>query len=219
MSRELKQAITNVSHDLKTPLTSAVGYLQLIRSDKLPEEEKREYLNIIEKRLEALTLLLDELFEFTKIYEGKIEAQTERTNVSNALCDVLSLHYEDFTAKGITPLVSLPESPVYISADSAMLKRIFQNLVQNALIHGTGNISVIVNPDARIIFKNSIENPEKIDAGRLFERFYTADISRSSKTTGLGLAICKELVERQSGKIDAFVEGGNLIISAEFNKI
>lgn len=218
MNQELKQAITNVSHDLKTPLASAMGYLQLIRSNKTPEEKKPEYLDIIEKRLKSLSYLLDELFEFTKITEGKIEFKPEKINVSNILSDVLSLYYEDFTAKGSTPNITLPENPVYIFADVNMLRHIFQNLIQNVLAHGTGSFSVTVQPEARVLFKNSVEHPEKIDAGRLFERFYTADISRNSKTTGLGLAICKELVERQDGKIRAFIEDDSLIITIKFKQ-
>ncbi len=212
IDRELRQAITNVSHDLKTPLTSATGYLQMIASDKISPDKKVEYLRIVEQRLDTLSDLLDDLFEFSKIAEGKVDIDLARVNAANLLRDVLSLYYEDFSRKNITPQASLPNEPVYVLADANLLKRVIQNLVQNALVHGTEYFSVGVEPDGRLIFKNSVANPEQIDAGRLFERFYTGDISRSSKTTGLGLAICKELVERQNGKIEACVEANMLII-------
>ncbi len=219
MSRDLQQAITNISHDLKTPLTSALGYVQMVISNKTPLEKRDEYLEIIEKRLESLSLLLDELFEFSRISEGTIEIHSEKLNVSNLLGDVLSLYYEDFTLKKIIPVVQFPEAPVYIFADGNVLKRIFQNLIQNALVHGAEFFSVTIEPGARLIFKNSMENVENIDANRLFERFYTADLSRSGKTTGLGLAICKELVEKLDGKITAKIEENSLVISIEIKEM
>ncbi len=219
MSRELKQAITNVSHDLKTPLTSAMGYLQLVRSNKTLPEKKAEYLDIIEIRLSALNSLLEELFEFSKLYEGEEERQLTKVNVSNVLRDALSLYYEDFTRREITPSVHLPDEPVYIRADVNMLRRIFQNLIQNALVHGGGYFSATVEPGAKLIFENSMTDPQEMDASRLFERFYTADLSRKGKTTGLGLAICKELVAKLDGTIQARVERDSLIITIEINEI
>jgi signal transduction histidine kinase len=219
MSRELKQAITNVSHDLKTPLTSALGYLQMAKSDKTSPEKNAEYLTIVEKRMESLSFLLEELFEFSKIYEGSLEFHPERVNASNLLRDVLSLYYEDFTGKNVTPILQFAHDPVYIIADVNMLKRVFQNLIQNALVHGSDYFAVAVEPGARLTFVNSVEDTEKLDANRLFERFYTADLSRNTKTTGLGLAICKELVERQGGQIHASLEENKLVIDIEIEEI
>lgn len=214
-SRELRQSITNISHDLKTPLTSAMGYLQMIKSGRTPPEKKAEYIDIIARRLAALSDLLEELFEFSRLYEGKIEPVCEGVNVCNLLGDVLSLYYEDLTRKDITPAIQFPREPVYVLADASMLKRVFQNLIQNALIHGTTFFSVAVDPGARITFRNALEDMESIDPSRLFDRFYTADVSRDGRTTGLGLAICKELVARQGGTIGARIEEGNLVISIE----
>lgn len=219
MSRELKQAITNVSHDLKTPLTSALGYLQMAKSNKTLPKKKAEYLTIVEMRLESLSFLLEELFEFSKIYEGKIEFHPDRVNASNLLREVLSLYYEDFTSKNVTPVLHFTRDPVYVMADVNMLKRIFQNLIQNALVHGTDYFGVAVEQGARLTFVNSVENTENLDASRLFERFYTADLSRNSNTTGLGLAICKELVERQGGEINARIEGNKLVISIDIEEV
>ncbi len=219
MSKELRQAVTNISHDLKTPLTSALGYLQMVKSSKTPLEKKVEYLEIIQKRLEALSDLLEELFEFSKIYEGKIDLHCEKVNCANLLGDVLSLYYEDFTEKFVTPLVQFPREPVYLFADATMLKRVFQNLIQNALIHGTGYFSIAIEPGARIVFSNSIANEEQVDVSQLFDRFYIADHSAKRQTTGLGLAICKELVENQEGTIQAHIEGNRLVISIGMREI
>ncbi len=219
MNRELRQAITNISHDLRTPLTSALGYLQMVKSRKTPPEKKAEYIDIIQKRLETLSNLLEELFEFSKIYEGKIELHLEKVNPANLLGDVLSQYYVDFTEKNITPVVQFPKEPVYLRADVTVLKRVFQNLIQNALIYGADYFSVTVKPGVTLEFENSIENAGEMDASRLFDRFYTADRSRNSRATGLGLAICKELIESLDGKIQARIENDRLIMSIDFKEI
>ncbi len=219
MSKELRQAVTNISHDLKTPLTSALGYLQMVKSSKTTPEKKAEYLEIVQKRLEALSGLLEELFAFSKIYEGKIDLHYEKVNAANLLGDVLSLYYEDFTEKNVTPMVRFPQDPVYLFVDATMLKRVFQNLIQNALVHGTDYFSVVLEPGARIVFANYIENAEQVDVTRLFDRFYTADHAAKRQTTGLGLAICKELVESQEGTIQARIEDHQLVISIDLREI
>jgi len=219
ISKELRQAVTNISHDLKTPLTSALGYLQMVQASKTPPEKKAEYLEIIQKRLQALSGLLEELFAFSQIYEGKIDLHYEKVNAANLLGDVLSLYYEDFTEKNITPVVHFPKDPVYLFADAAMLKRVFQNLIQNALVHGMYNFSVVLEPGARIVFTNSIENAGQVDVERMFDRFYTADPAAKRQTTGLGLAICKELIESQEGTIQARIEDHQLVISIDLREI
>lgn len=212
-NNELRKAITNISHDLRTPLTSVRGYIQMINSGKVTIEKQAEYAGIIESRLKALSNLMDELFEFAQITEGKNLINVECVNICNPLADVISTFYDDFTARGIVPEIVIPKSPVYAFCDTGALNRIMQNLIRNALIHGSGNVRISVEPlNSSIIFENSVKDIESLEVERLFERFYTSDGSRSGKSSGLGLAIVKELAEQMGGKIEANTKSERLII-------
>lgn len=217
---EFKEEITNISHDLRTPLTSIAGYVQMLESQKTPEEKKGEYFNIIRGRIETLIKMLDELFEFARIESDEYLLQLEKTNVTNVLADVISQFYYDFLSKGQEPSIELPLEPIYIHADKDALTRIFQNLIKNYLNHGSGNISISVKEvekKVQISFKNHTLDIDNAEAKRLFQRFYTADKSRTKKTTGLGLAIVKNLVTKMNGKIESYVEDSFLIIDIIFN--
>ena len=210
-SREFRQAVTNISHDLRTPLTSAIGYIQMIKSDKTPETKKLEYLDVIEQRLKSLSELMNGLFEYTQIAEGKTAQNIEKINICNMLRDILSDYYADFTDKNFTVEIDIPENPVYILYDAGLFKRTVQNLLQNVLLHGIEYFKLTVE-GSNIIYQNKISNPEIIEADRLFERFYTADLSRSGSRTGLGLAIVKEIVQNMGGEVHAFTENDMLNI-------
>lgn len=200
-NREFRQAITNISHDLRTPLTSAVGYVQMLNSGKLPEEKKPEYISIIEHRLKFLSELMNKLFEYTQILEGKMSGNIEKINLCNVLRDTVSFYYGEFTSKGFSVEVDLPDT-VYVMCGIEALKRIFQNLIQNVLTHGTEKFKLSVKENS-VIFENKVSSAAEIDAERLFDRFYTADFSRMGNSTGLGLAIVKELVRNMGGEIEA----------------
>jgi len=217
---ELRRAITNISHDLRTPLTSVMGYIQMMGSDKMPEAKRAEYLCIIESRLKVLSALMDELFEFTQIVEGHTAFHMDKMNICNPLMDVISTFYDDFIAKQIVPQIDIPNNAVYAYCDVNALKRIAQNLLQNALVHGDGNFHITVQADEpTIIFKNSVADINHLDVERFFERFYTSDVSRTKKNTGLGLAITRELTERMGGKITAHIEGNFLLIRIQLRSV
>ncbi|WP_152966758.1 sensor histidine kinase [Sporosarcina globispora] len=216
--QEFKEEITNISHDLRTPLTSIAGYLQMVESEKTPER-KKEYHGIIRRRVNTLIKLLDEFFEFTRIESDEYILQFEKINVSNVLTETVSLFYYDFIAKDSEPIMDMPTRLIYISADKGTLKRIFQNLIQNYLNHGTGNLYVSVKEDGKhvcISFKNHAINMDNETAERLFQRFYTADKSRNKRTTGLGLAIVKNLINQMNGEIKAYIENSFLVINIKF---
>jgi len=210
-NREFRQAITNISHDLRTPLTSAIGYIQIIKSGNTPDDKKREYFDIIEQRLKSLSNLMNELFEYTQIIEGKSAQNIEKVNVCNVLRDIISDYYGDFMDNNFTVEVNIPDVPVYVLCDAGSLRRVIQNLVQNVLSHGTEHFKLTVD-GKNIIFQNKVSNAGAIEADRLFERFYTADLSRNSNTTGLGLAIVKEIVQNMGGEVNACVENDMLSI-------
>jgi len=210
-NREFRQAITNISHDLRTPLTSAIGYIQMFKSGSTPDDKKREYLDIIENRLKSLSSLMNNLFEYTQIVEGKVAQNIEKINICNILRDTVSEYYGDFTSKNFSVEINIPEVPVYILYDANYFKRAVQNLIQNVLAHGIEYFKLTVD-GTKIIFQNKVSNAGEIEADRLFDRFYTADLSRSSNTTGLGLAIVKEIVQNMGGEISACVENDMLSI-------
>lgn len=213
MNKKMKQIITNISHDLRTPLTSAIGYIQLIKDDKVPDEKKEEYVNIVETRLKVLSKLLEDFFDFTKIIENKIEMHNEKINISNLLNETLLIYYEEFINKNITPQINIVPN-IYIYSDINGLKRIFQNIIQNALVHGKESLEISLEQKDKteISFKNKIDNKVNIETEKLFERFYTADLSRTNKNTGLGLAIVKEIVNQMNGKVTAKIEDNYLNI-------
>lgn len=217
---EFKEEITNISHDLRTPLTSIAGYVQMLESEKTSKEKKAEYYSIIRRRIDTLIKMLDEFFEFTRIESDEYPLQLEKINANNVLADVISLFYYDFISKGEEPSIQIPSTPIYIYADKDALKRVYQNLIKNYLNHGTGNISISVKDEGNhvcITFKNYAPNIDSADAEKLFKRFYTADKSRTKKTTGLGLSIVKKLVTKMNGEIKANVEDSFLIINVTFN--
>ncbi len=216
---EFKEEITNISHDLRTPLTSISGYVQMLESEKTPAEKKFEYYGIIRGRIDTLVKMLDDFFEFARTESDEYKIQLKKTNVSNVLTDVIALFYYDFLSKDEKPSIQIPSKPVYIPADKDALQRVFQNLIKNYLNHGTGGISVAVKEEGtqvRISFRNYVTNIDSLDADNLFKRFYTADKSRTKKTTGLGLAIVKNLVTKMKGEIRTYIEDSFLVIYITF---
>lgn len=214
--QRMKQAITNVSHDLRTPLTASLGYLQLMASDQTSEEKRKAYARIIEERLKVLSSHLNQLFEFTRIAEGR-GANTSKLNVCNLLRDSLADYYEHFDRQGFAVDADIPDAPVYIVADQDDIRRIFQNVLQNALLHGTAYFHVRVDPENNaILFANRVKDIALLDVEAMFERFYTSDLARTKQGTGLGLAIVKALLDGMGGSVSAAIEGDLLSIQIRF---
>lgn len=211
----LKRAVTNISHDLRTPLTSALGYLQMSEERGLDGETRARYMEIIRGRLETLSALMNSLFEFAQVIEGNIELDIKRVNICNALRDALSESYPEFEARGFTVEADIPETPDIRLCDENALRRVLQNLIKNVYIHGKAYMRVSLNGGI-IEIANRADGLAELDAERVFERFYTADMSRTSKNTGLGLAIAQELTERMGGRISAEVENDMLVMRADF---
>ena len=246
LEADLKRAITNISHDLRTPLTSAKGYLQMLLSGKPCEDDVLRYHAVIWERLSALTVLLDSLFEFSKAMES--ELVVSRVNLCNLLRDALSQFFPELDKKGFAVEVAFPETPIMLMCDEQAMTRVIQNLIKNVCVHGkdflrlrlteevpnTGkdfikpqnlrlfgqkipdSLNDFSHPAYKIEISNNVENPSAIDTKKIFERFYTVDASRSNKRTGLGLAIAKELTERMGGNIEASLENRVFTISIQF---
>lgn len=173
------------------------------------EEKKAEYGKIVERRLEELGDLLNQLFEYARIEAGEISLRQERINVGNLFTEIITMFYEDFSQKGFEPQIEISKEALFIQADRHAFSRIVENLIKNALVHGTGNYRFSLYSQkgfAVISIANETDQIEEKDLRQIFERFYTTDQSRSRRTTGLGLAIAKEFTEQMGGGIQAFFQ-------------
>lgn len=205
-NRSFKNSITSISHDLRTPLTSASGYIQMLQDFDLPEETRTEYLQIVQQRIQAVRQLLDQLFEFARIEADELELSEDPVNLGNVLRDTLALFYNDFCRQNSDPEIQIPDDPFMVTGDADAFKRIFSNILSNALTHGEGCFAIRaegLDKTVNITFENTTHSITPDDLPHIFDRFYTTDASRSRKTTGLGLSIAKSLTVRMGGSIHA----------------
>ena len=207
----LKSAVTNISHDLRTPLTSALGYLQLLESIGLDDDTKARYIDVIKGRLDVLATLMNSLFEFARLIEEDNKLDICEVNICNLLRDELSESYLEFESRGFTVDINIPDTPEIRLCNEDALRRVLQNLMKNAYTHGREYLSVCLDADS-IVIANKASLHDGFDVDRLFERFYTADASRTGKNTGLGLAIAKELTKLMGGQITAALDGDLLVV-------
>lgn len=206
--QELKEAITNISHDLRTPLTAISGYLDLLKREDKSENVQR-YFSQIQNRAEVLKNLTEELFRYSVVTATQ-DLKIERIDVVRVLEESLLSFYAVMQRKGIQPQIELPEEPVWRDLDVGSVNRIFSNIISNAMKYSDGDLSVVMDKGGYITFSNTAQNLNAVMAGRLFDRFYTVETSRNS--TGLGLSIAKILTERMGGKIEAQYQNEKLKI-------
>lgn len=210
--KELKEAVVNISHDLRTPLTAISGYLQLLKSQELPPDAQR-YLGQIESRTESMKRLTEELFRYSVVVSEENLAR-EPVDLRRAVEEALLSFYGALEGRGIDPQVRLPEEPVVRQLDPSALSRVLGNILTNALKYSAGNLEVALEESGRLTFSNSAPGLDPVAAGRLFDRFYTVEAARNS--TGLGLSIAKELTQRMGGSIGAALHSGTLTVWVEF---
>ena len=216
-SHTIDQMITNISHDIRTPLTSAMGYINLVRNSDLDEEEKERELEVIEKRLHRMEELIEQFFEFSKVISRDEEIKKEDLNLIGILEEAIAHYYDDYEAKNRMISLNYDSRKIIINSNRGMLLRAFDNVINNALKHGEGELKVSVNckDDKKIITFSNATKDDKIDVNQIFDEFYTTDISRTKGSTGLGLAIVKQFTILLGGEIEASKEGNqfNIIIS------
>ena len=211
--RELKEAVTNISHDLRTPLTAICGYLDLMeREDKSPAAER--YLTLIAGRAEAMKQLTEELFRYSVILSAQ-DIAPEPTDIVSALEESVAGFYGPLKERGIEPVISLPDGPVIRMLDRSLLNRVFGNILNNALKYSGGDLEITLTPEGEAAFTNAAPGLDEVQVGRLFDRFFTVEAARNA--TGLGLAIAKTLVERMGGTINAEYHASRLTIRIHFN--
>ena len=210
---ELKEAITNLSHDLRTPLTAINGYLDLLdREDK--SDEVNRYISLIRDRSEALKSLTEELFRYS-IVTSVQNISLERIDLVRALEESLVSFYGVFKERNIEPEIRLPEEPVWKTLDKEAVSRVFSNIISNAIKYSEGDFSVSMTESGVITFSNIARKMDAVSVGRLFDRFYTVETGGNS--TGLGLSIAKILVNRMNGSISAEYRDSRLFFQVLFN--
>lgn len=206
---ELQRAITNISHDLRTPLTAIYGYLELLEKEPLTPAAM-QYIRILHERTEALTSLTEELFQYSIVVSGEQELSLTLTSVNSVLEESIAAFYTTLQEKGITPTIFLPETPVLRILDHTALSRVFANLLSNAIKYSAGDLKIFLSERGEILFSNSSKVLNSIQVEKLFDRFYTVETVQNS--TGLGLSIARTLIEKMHGTISASYEKGRLMI-------
>lgn len=214
--KELKNAITNISHDLRTPLTTICGYLSLLDKEEKSEHIARQ-LSIIKDRTFALKQLAEELFRYTTIISDTENSVYTETVINNVLEDCISSYYAMFKEKGITPNINLCEQKIVRSVDKTALLRIFNNVIDNAIKYSDGDLVISLFENGKIVFSNHTSDLNEIQIGKLFDRFYTVNTAR--KSTGLGLSIAKALIEKMDGNISADYSNNVLSIIIKLNEV
>ena len=218
---ELRASISNMSHDLRTPLTSIMGYLQMIRSEKASETDKKEYMDIVEKRTRSLQQLISSFYDLSRIEGNEYNFNYKKVNLSNVLCENIALFYNDFINNSIEPVIEIEEGIKEIISDEGAITRIFSNLIGNMIKHGENFVKITLKQENDVIiteFINKATGLTQENVDKLFDRFYTVDNSRSDRNTGLGLYITKILVEKLGHNIKANLKEDNLVISITWKK-
>lgn len=214
----ISDTYTNLSHDIRTPLTSLDGYFQLLK-DETDKSAQEHYIDIIQERITSLKDMLEELFMFTKLKNDSFKLELSNCCVSRLLKQTVFSYYEEWKKQGIEPSLDICEDTIFITANAQALRRVLQNVIKNALVHGQNSICIQMkqkNKIVHILVSNDVKNPDDIDVDKVFERFYKADEARSISSSGLGLSIAKELVERMGGSIEARLEGKRFVVEIQF---
>lgn len=218
-NRSFRESITSISHDLRTPLTAASGYIQMLERDGITPEKRHEYVSVITQRIVSVQKMLEQLFEFARIEADEMKYETEIFNINNVMRDTISELYDRFAVKGITPEIEIPEQPYMIKASKDMFARVLFNIINNAIIHGERSFCIKSKQVGRryvMTFENHTDTVTAADIDHIFDRFYTTDKSRTKKSTGLGLSIAHRLVTNMGGRISASIEEDLFRITVEF---
>ncbi|MBQ8339386.1 MAG: HAMP domain-containing histidine kinase [Clostridia bacterium] len=210
--KELKDAVTGLSHDLRTPLTAIYGYLELLKKEEKSENVTR-YLAFIENRTEAMRQLTEELFRYSVILSTE-DVTPETVDVGALLEESIASFYGALVERGIEPEITFPDVRVMRTLDKGALSRILGNVLSNVLKYSEGDLAITLTDQGVLTFTNRASDLDEVQVGRLFDRFFTVESARNS--TGLGLAIAKTLAERIGGKISAQYENEKLTILLQF---
>ena len=210
--QELKYTMACISHDIRTPLAGAMGYLQLLEEEP---GQQAEYLAIIKRRLEELETLLEELFLYTRLQGGALPVECGPVAALPPLWDALAECYPQLEAAGVEPALRFEREGLTVWANAEALGRVYRNLITNALRHGGGGLTV-TGREGAVCFSNALPSGPRPDPEHLFDRFYQGNPSRAGGGAGLGLSIVRELMERMGGQVSAWITGDTLEITLSF---
>lgn len=212
---ELRASISNMSHDLRTPLTSIMGYLQMARLEEASEEEKNEYIDIVENRAKSLQQLISSFYDLSRIEGNEYNFNYKKVNLKNILCENIASFYNEFINNNINPIIEVDESIGDIISDEGAITRIFTNLIGNMIKYGESYVKITLKQKDDVIiteFINKTKDLTEENVDKLFDRFYTVDKSRSDRNTGLGLYITRVLVEKLGYSINSTLKNEELTI-------
>lgn len=213
----LKEAVADICHDIRTPLTALCGYLDLTKQElsRMPEQETiKRYLEIMENRAAALTQLTEELFRYAVAASEIKDVVLEEVMLNHVLEESLAVYYAVLKNNKITPVINMPEKNVKCRLNKNLLSRIIGNIIGNAIKYSDGDLKITLSEEGEIVFSNHASGLDEVRAGKLFDRFYT--VQNASRSTGLGLSIAKQFTERLGGTIDACYLQGVLSVRLRF---
>ncbi|MCD3296167.1 HAMP domain-containing sensor histidine kinase, partial [Clostridium botulinum] len=206
------ELITNVSHDLKTPLTSIINYVKLLQQEGLSEDEIKGYIGVLDRKAERLKVLIEDLFEASKVSSGAVELNIEKLDVVSLLKQALGEFDEKIQKSSLDFRIKLPDKSIYCELDGKKTWRLFENLISNILKYSQKNTRVYIDLQEKdnkaiITMKNIASYEMNFEPDEIFERFKRGDESRTTEGSGLGLAIANSIAELQGGKLDINVDG------------
>ncbi len=213
-NQELKSSITNISHDLRTPLTAIRGYLDLMDNENLSSKQI-SYLKIIDDKVKDLTELTEQLFDFSKSIDIQNEMKRENICINDVLEDSIASFYSLFKAHNITPNIDICKDKVIRFLNEGMLKRIFENIISNAIKYGEKDFNLKMYSNGTIEFSNKTDQLDQVSLEKMFDRYYT--VRNAKKSHGIGLSIAKQLVDLSNGTIEAKYNNNILTIRVIFN--
>lgn len=212
-NHELKKVITNITHDLRTPLTAIKGYIDLMKNDSLSNNQKR-YLDIIHKKSNELTELTEQLYDFSKTVDIGVKTNKEDCCINELLEDILVEHYTIFKENNIEPEIIICDEKVYRAIDKTAVIRVFENILSNIIKYSNGHFKVALESNGKITFSNKATSLDATTVQKIFDRYFT--VENGKKSSGIGLSIAKQLVELNDGSISANYVNETLIIEIVF---
>lgn len=214
-NQELKRTITNISHDIRTPLTAISGYLDLIKENQKTDKQE-EYIKIIERKTNELIILTEQLFVFSKTIDIEPNIKKEKICINELLEESIANFYTILKNKNIIPKIEITEKKIYKIVDRSTITRVFENILSNACKYSSGEFEISLNKEGKIRFSNKASLLDATTVEKIFDRYYTVESAK--KSTGLGLSIAKQLVELNGGTITGKFENGKLIIDIKLEE-